>query len=345
MIERFRVFQLILILHVTGQLHILIRAKYHRASAFTPQIPTRTKISSRVTATTCYTTNHHHHDHDQDQDHGDKREVDIGDRPRYRSNLQRLNQASTRAPSKQLNNDSKSTSNINSNSNRKLDEPEEQPDYKKQKEPEKKFDPSYYEDDIPFPPSNEEYSIDSFLRGEYDRPYSEDAAAPHPELSPSETIGHSLHALRDLDTPEISHGAAVFARFLAPLSRSERWGGSVSGATVLGPCTVPGPCPCPWKEIMRGSLTPTNFARRIRASDEFSVLLDWETIDVTEGLAVPVPETNEVFGSTIAFVHAALFFRSGVEPSIVQFTLRKISGVWLIESAVISKKEWFVDDE
>lgn len=67
-------------------------------------------------------------------------------------------------------------------------------------------------------------------------------------------------------------------------------------------------------------------------------------MDVTEGLSVP--GSNETVGSTVAFVNAALYFQSsGIEPFIVQFTLRKISGVWLIDSAVISKREWFIAAE
>ena len=176
---------------------------------------------------------------------------------------------------------------------------------------------------------NEDYSIDSFLNGEYDKPFSEDAAAPHPGLSPQETIEAAVHALRNLNEPNQNHGAAVFSRFLVPLSRSERWGGSVSGTL------------CPWKEMMRGALTPTMLARRIRASKEFSVLLDWESVDVTEGLYVP--GLIEAVGSTVAFVNAALYFSSsGIEPFLIQFALRKVSGVWLIDSAVISKREWFI---
>ena len=251
--------------------------------------------------------------------------TDIDDKPRYRSNLQRLNQASqggqprsrlkkkmkskrrTRNQAADIDRDpNKYPVNINPNSNTNT-----------------KWGEFILSSEL-----SEEYSIDSFLSGEYDRPFSEDAAAPHPELSPGETIEYALHALRDLDVPEVSHGAAVFSRFLAPMGRLERWGGSVSGKMS------------PWKEILRGSLTPTMLARRIRASEEFSVLLDWDTADVTEGLAVPEP--NQVVGSTVAFVNAALFFRKGVEPSMVQFTLWKVSGVWLIHEAAISKKEWFI---
>ena len=40
-------------------------------------------------------------------------------------------------------------------------------------------------------------------------------------------------------------------------------------------------------------------------------------------------------GSMVAFVNAALYFWMGVELSIVPFTLKKVSGVWLIDLAVI----------
>eukprot|EP00565_Helicotheca_tamesis_P001194 CAMPEP_0185725944 /NCGR_PEP_ID=MMETSP1171-20130828/2071_1 /TAXON_ID=374046 /ORGANISM="Helicotheca tamensis, Strain CCMP826" /LENGTH=341 /DNA_ID=CAMNT_0028394197 /DNA_START=14 /DNA_END=1039 /DNA_ORIENTATION=- len=174
-------------------------------------------------------------------------------------------------------------------------------------------------------------SIDSFLRGEYDRPFAEDAAAPHPGLNPGDVVDVSLRSLRDLDDPEPCHGAAVMLRFTAPLSRGERWGGGTSAN--------------PWKEVLRGALTPTMLARRIRAS-QFSGLLDWERLDVTEGLAIPNTRWSDIgVGSTIAFVNAALFFGNGVEPYMIQFTLRKIAGVWLIDDAVINKTEWFVEGD
>eukprot|EP01083_Nonionella_stella_P124179 374837_1 len=171
--------------------------------------------------------------------------------------------------------------------------------------------------------TNEEYSIDSFLMGEYDRPFAEDAAAPHPGLNPRETVENALYALRNLDVPEVSHGAAVFLRFCAPLSRSDRWGGSVSGKRSE------------WKEMMRGALTPTMTSRRIRTSEQFSVLLDWERMDTTDGFS---PEHR--MGSTVAFVNCSLFFGMG-DPVIIQFSLLRINEVWLIDSAVVSKKEWF----
>ena len=74
-------------------------------------------------------------------------------------------------------------------------------------------------------------------------------------------------------------------------------------------------------------------------------LLDWDTLDVTEGLAVP-DQTRERLGAgtTVSFVSAALFFRDGVEPSIIQFGLRRIGGVWLLDTAVVSQKEWFTSE-
>jgi hypothetical protein len=193
-----------------------------------------------------------------------------------------------------------------------------------------------------------EYGIDSFLRGEYDRPFADDAAAPLPNHTPSEIVTIACKALRDLDIPTTDHGAAVFMRFCAPLSRGDRWGGNISGLSVgtnVGTSVNGGSSISSnsWKGIMRGSLTPTMFARRIRASEEFAVLLDWEMLDVTQGTkAVP----NEMLGyeSTVAFVNAALFFGDGTTPSMCQFTLKMFSGVWLIDSAVMNKNELFMEN-
>ena len=51
-----------------------------------------------------------------------------------------------------------------------------------------------------------EYSIDSFLRGDYDGKFAKDAAGPLPGLSPGETVDAALRAFRQLDDPEPSHG-------------------------------------------------------------------------------------------------------------------------------------------
>jgi hypothetical protein len=166
-----------------------------------------------------------------------------------------------------------------------------------------------------------EYSIDSFLRGDYDQPFAEDAAAPLPRMTPGSTVDAALRALRDLDEPEPSHGAAVLVRFCAPLSRGERWGGSPTSGMDQ------------WKEVTRGALTPTMLAKRIRASDEFSGLLDWSKLDVTEGA------TGERYLVNVAFVNAALYFEDGTEPSLIQFKLRRLSGVWLIDSAKKTEME------
>ena len=171
------------------------------------------------------------------------------------------------------------------------------------------------------------YAIDSFLRGDYDRPFANDAAAPSSDLSPGATVDQALRALRQLDEPEPSHGAAVFLRFCLPLSRGERWGDTSTMGRE------------PWKEVLRGSLTPSMFARRIRASD-FSELLDWSSLDVTEGAY----STEELVGvQNIAFVNAALYFGAdGAEPSLIQFTLRRKAGVWLIDTARLTPKELFI---
>jgi len=266
-------------------------------------------------------------------------EYDIDDEPRYRSSLNFLKNKSNRDNLGGANADANAKANANANETadnrretKRRNQPNESDGIDEILHSYTSTTYTYAENTGArvnvFPPlMDEEYSIDSFLNGEYDRPFSEDAGAPHPGLSPKEIVETALHALRNLDIPEEAHGAAVFSRFLSPLTRSERWGGSVSGTL------------CPWKEILRGSLTPTLLARRIRASQDFYVLLDWQNLDVTEGLAVPGME------STFAFVNAALHFQSdGIEPFMMQFKLRQISGVWLIDTAAISKREWFVAD-
>lgn len=169
-----------------------------------------------------------------------------------------------------------------------------------------------------------ESEIDSFLRGDYNHPFAPDAPAPHPGLSPRATIEAVLMALHNLNKPAPSHGAAILQRFCAPLSRAEKWGGA--------------PAVDAWKQVLRGALTPTMLARRIRAS-AFSVLLDWTSVDVTDGYSMA--ERDLIGVPSLAFVNAALFFGDGVEPCLVQFTLRRFSGVWLIDTARVSKKELF----
>lgn len=178
-----------------------------------------------------------------------------------------------------------------------------------------------------------EASIDSFLGGEFSQPFADDAPAPHPGLTPSETLECALRSLRRMDEPYDSHGAAVFMRFCMPLTNSERWGLS----SELDP----------WKTILRGALSPNMLARQLRASSAFAALLDWTRIDVSEGFAIPSERLELGVGTTLAFVNAALYFEEG-EPSIILFKTRKIGGAWLIDDAVVSKRDWFVspgDDE
>lgn len=197
-----------------------------------------------------------------------------------------------------------------------------------------------------------DYSISTFLSGEYDRDFAEDAPAPNPLLSPQKVVSSVLQSLRQLDDPEPSHGAAVLMRFCVPLSRGERWGDSLMTSSNhnnnSSKSQAVSSTKLRWKEIMRGAITATMLARRLRSS-ELSVLLDWQYIDVTEGaysvqrddgLEIGVPSS-----SALAFVNAALYFEDGVEPTLVQFTLRKINNVWLIDSAHISQKKLFADQD
>lgn len=171
-----------------------------------------------------------------------------------------------------------------------------------------------------------ESEIDAFLRGDYNHPFAPDAPAPHPGLSPRATIEAVLMALHHVNQPAPSHGAAVLQRFCAPLSRAEKWGGAPVVAVDA------------WKHVLRGALTPTMLARRLRAS-AFSILLDWTSVDVTDGYSMS--EKDLIGVPSLAFVNAALFFGNGVEPCLVQFTLRRFSGVWLIDTARLSNKELF----
>lgn len=175
-----------------------------------------------------------------------------------------------------------------------------------------------------FDPKNNDafldYSIDSFLRGDYDGTFSDDAASPLPQLSPRETVENAVNSLRNLDNPE---GAAILLRFCAPLSRGERWG-SIRDDN--------------WKEILRGSVTPTMLARRIRASPDFSCMLDFQKLDVTDGTRTG----KDLDGlPSIAFVNAALYFEDEVEPSLLTFQLKLFAGVWLIHTIRKSEKELF----
>ena len=164
-----------------------------------------------------------------------------------------------------------------------------------------------------------EYSIDSFLRADYDRSFSEDAASPLPGLSPTDTVEAALRSLRYMDEPEPFHGAAVFLRFCVELGRGERWGTTTSSAAS-------------WVELLRGSLTPTMLARRIRGSEEFSSLLDWTQLEVSA-------DTGNSTNDIVARVEASLSFDDETSGKIsspaelYRFELAKmLGGVWLIQS-------------
>ena len=199
-----------------------------------------------------------------------------------------------------------------------------------------------------------DYSITAFLSGEYDRDFAEDAPAPNPLLTPQDVISSVLQSLRQLDDPEPSHGAAVLMRFCVPLSRGERWGDSSSFSINSNNSGRDGKSrgasnpKLRFKEILRGAITATMLARRLRSS-ELSVLLDWTSIDVSEGVYSVQRDDGVEIGvpssSALAFVNAALYFEDGVEPTLVQFTLRKINNVWLIDSAHISQKKLFADQD
>jgi len=158
-------------------------------------------------------------------------------------------------------------------------------------------------------------SIDSFLAGDYAHPFAPDAPAPNPLLSPGKTVDVSLRALRQLNEPFPCHGAAVFMRFCIPLTRAEQLGGND-----------------PWKNILRCSLTPAMLAANIRASPQFACLLDWDSIDVTEGVSNLNPSGYSLSGfHTVTYVNAGLFFDHG-PPKIVHFVLKNVGTTWFIDS-------------
>jgi hypothetical protein len=188
-----------------------------------------------------------------------------------------------------------------------------------------------------------DFSIDSFLRGDYDRPFGDDAPAPLPSFTPQTTVEAALQSLRKLHEPEPFHGAAVLQRFLVPLNRRERWGDSSSsrGARDSEDASAGSAA---WKEILRGAITPAMLGRRLRASP-FCCLLDWERLDVSEGAYSVQRDDGIEMGlpSSVAFVNAALYFGDGIEPILVQFQLRKIHSVWLIDSAALSQEGLFAE--
>ncbi len=209
-------------------------------------------------------------------------------------------------------------------------------------------------------------SIDSFLAGEYAHPFSSDAPAPHPGLGPGETVEVSLRALRNLNDPHPAHGAAVFMRFCMPLTRGERWGSGIplpggdrgrssnnsnsgnGGRWNRAMLDQQWPGHDQWKDLLRGALTPSMLARKLRSSTQFSGLLDWTSLDVTEGASNPNPSLYFISGSSdnVAYVNAALFFGKGLAPTILHFVLKKVGAAWFIDTVILgteNEEDWLVN--
>ena len=120
------------------------------------------------------------------------------------------------------------------------------------------------------------------------------------------------------------------------------------------------------------------FLNRLRESQEYSILLNWDMLSVTEGYqqySASIVEEKEDdnddvedeeepqhyfqrnAGISIAFVNVALFQHNqvpGMEsaaPTLIQFQLKKSAsedtskaqGRWFIDNAVISKKDLFIN--
>ena len=224
--------------------------------------------------------------------------------------------------------------------------------------------------------SNEDEEIDQFLFGsdynsdpflfwgnQTDTNNVQSSSSFTNEVSPNDTPGdildRALRSLRNLDHPTPNHGATVFLKYCLPISKSDQWGAMSGTATKNNENE--------WTEIIRGSFTSAMLVGRLLTSPNFSILLEWDRLDVTEGYSVESSSISSSFGSTVAFVSAAMFVTSSNnnynnnydeqevdknipsnsfntnQPVMVQFTLRKqLGGIWLIDkAAVINKREWF----
>jgi hypothetical protein len=244
-----------------------------------------------------------------------------------------------------------------------------------------------------------EYSIDSFLRGDYysyyDRPNTleEDeegyAVAPLPGLSPSATVEQALQVLRKATTTtndSSCQAATCFLRFCVPLRRRERWSPplpstfSFSSSPTRNNNTNKNrkPNATVWKELLRGSLTPTMFLRRLRASPDLSILLDWNKLDVTEGTIMSTgKEEDSALEDSVTVVNVAMYVdldgtgtgsdknkalkkrridsistftvngsspppaTTTTTPEMLQIQLNRVGGVWLIESIQHKPKNLF----
>jgi hypothetical protein len=209
--------------------------------------------------------------------------------------------------------------------------------------------------------------IDSFLRGDYDYEISDDAPSPHPGLMPTQLVRECLRSLRSLHDPTPSHGAAVLQRFLLPLSRRERWGNFAAASRSAAAASSSSSATFddnddddPWRtQIMRAALTPHLMARQIRSSSAFGCLLDWTEMDVTDGGGPDRHDRHDWVGGggtttttttttpaalpSVAHVDAVLRLedrdrnikkqKNADEEVRIRFTLRRIGGVWLIDTA------------
>jgi hypothetical protein len=66
--------------------------------------------------------------------------------------------------------------------------------------------------------------------------------------------------------------------------------------------------------------------------------LEWQSLEVTEGYSV---EDGSGGLPTLAFVNAEMRTTPNQEPTMIQFTLRKVGEVWLIDKARLNQKKLF----
>ena len=175
--------------------------------------------------------------------------------------------------------------------------------------------------------------INEFLSGDGLVTLPDNSPSPK-NMGPGEIVETALNSLRNMSTPDDAVGSAIFLRFCAPLQRTEKWGTKFGGNTSEI-----------WKEIIRGSITPSILYRRLLSSS-FSILFDWKSLSVTESYSYSsFGRQVNMASTTVAFVNVALFFEEGVEPKLIVFTLKKIAGVWLIENAVFNKHGLFRQED
>ncbi|CAM9571222.1 unnamed protein product [Phaeothamnion confervicola] len=158
-----------------------------------------------------------------------------------------------------------------------------------------------------------EAMIDQFLSGEY-KGFTEASPKPRYGQTPEDVVSAVLRALRDGDAPAPFHGAAVVQAFSVPVARRER----------LRPSNDP------WRELMRGALTPRLLARRLRES-RFRVLGEWDRFEVEE--ARPPRGGASAIDRQL---RAVLTQDGGNDRTVVlAVKLRKPGGLWLIDTVKV----------